>query len=111
MTGWRQWTRTRTDFVLIGLRLEVLELLFEEEHTLAPRVGGWGTIRMCFRGREGECGVKIEDVCFAQGTGASVWTGSDGRGGMAGRSQRMDWADGLCRRAASACAGGGGWER
>lgn len=80
MTGWRQWTRTRTDFVLIGLRLEVLELLFEEEHTLAPRVGGWGTIRMCFRGREGECGVKIEDVCFAQGTGASVWADSDGRG-------------------------------
>ncbi len=44
----------RTDFVLIVLGLEVLEVLFEEKHTLAPRVGGWGTIRICLRGRDGE---------------------------------------------------------
>lgn len=44
----------RTDFLLIVLRLEVLELLFEEKHTPAPRVGRWRTIGITFRGRDGK---------------------------------------------------------
>ena len=75
MSRGRNGRGRRTDLVLIALRLELLEIFFEHEHTLAPRVGArWLAIFVSFLAgacatgaAEGKRRLEIEDVCFGRG--------------------------------------------
>ena len=73
MSRGRDGRGRHTDLVLIALRLELLDVFFEHEHTLAPRVGArWRAMctsfLACAAGAgEGERRLQIEDVCFGRG--------------------------------------------
>ena len=77
MSRGRSGRGRRTDLVLIALRMELLDVFFEHEHTLAPRVGArWRGMRVpflagaCAAGAGAGWGkrrLEIEDVCFGGG--------------------------------------------